>query len=306
MAFIGNPKYVFLDEPTLTIDYVKNHYNINYYLEEKGLSEQTNDILKNYIPGKEMYLQMNDKKCDHHELEDNDDYDINNDHNKLIINTNDPVEFPKIYKIKPFHCYDILFPISVIGIISSLSVISKFLVNYENYSAFSIDIYYNNSENNLPLNSNYHQVKLIWNINPEKTTILTITNSNFNKILNTSNHTYPYEITSYNDIELNDIGKSTGTIQFKYIFKSIVHALPITVNLISNFVFSYNNITQKIKTSFEEGYEHSFKNNKEYIIFNINSITFFFGITDNNELIYLNVQRQSFLQILILSKNDCR
>ncbi|OUM67831.1 hypothetical protein PIROE2DRAFT_4641, partial [Piromyces sp. E2] len=436
MAFIGNPKYVFLDEPTVcfdgetkkniwnflirkkeeriiimttcnineaeilgdhililnkgvieclgSVDYVKNHFNINYYLEiEKGLSEQTNDILKNYIPGskiientyrkdinkinlnkniwelpissitnfkelnrlkkvydenknyinhnslylptlEEMYLQMNDKKCDYHELEDNDDYDINNDHNKLIINTNDPVEFPKIYKIRPFHWYSrifqililyryrlvnylgnkilisyaILFPISVIGIISSLSVISKFLVNYENYSAFSTDIYYNNSENNLPLNSNYHQAKLIWNINPEKTTIPALTNSNFNKILNTSNHTYSYEITSYNDIKLNDIGKSTGDKDEMYFVssisgtvdqeqynlniyynQSIVYALPITINLISNSVLSYNNITQKIKTSFEGRYEHSFKSNKEYIIFNINSITVFYGIT---------------------------
>jgi len=373
-------------------NYIKNHFNINYYLEiEKGLSDQTNEILSNYISGskikinkdeqqnkinksnidkdifelpissinnfkelnrlnkiyyenknylnhnslflptlEEKYLQMNDQKSDNNnnELDDDDSYIISNDDNiNLVIHIKNHNELPKIniikkkekselkklikhmfklykYRIinilknKNFISYALFFPLSVIGIISSISIYSKLMVNFGHYSPFITDLYYDNNEINLPVTSNNQSSSLAWNINPERTTIPALTNSQFNKILNTTNHNYAYNLTSYNNIEMNEIGKRSDQREEMYfvssisgniindhykinIFynESIVHALPITINLISNSVLSYNNITKRIKTSVR-GFRYSdIDDNKEYIIFNINNISIFLSIS---------------------------
>ena len=373
-------------------NYIKNHFNINYYLEiEKGLSDQTNEILSNYISGskikinkdeqqnkinksnidkdifelpissinnfkelnrlnkiyyenknylnhnslflptlEEKFLQMNDQTSDNNnnELDDDDSYIISNDDNiNLVIHIKNHNELPKIniikkkekselkklikhmfklykYRIinilknKNFISYALFFPLSVIGIISSISIYSKLMVNFGHYSPFITDLYYDNNEINLPVTSNNQSSSLAWNINPERTTIPALTNSQFNKILNTTNHNYAYNLTSYNNIEMNEIGKRSDQRKEMYyvssisgniindnykinIFynESIVHALPTTINLISNSILSYNNITKKIKTSIDGLYYSEIDDNKEYVIFNINNITIFLSIS---------------------------
>jgi len=382
-------------------NYIKNHFNINYYLEiEKGLSDQTNEILSNYISGnkikinkdeqqnkisksnidkdifelpnssinnfkeltrlnkiydenknyfnhnslflptlEEKYLQMNDQKSDNinNELDDDDSYIISNDDNtNLVIHINNNNELSKINIIKKseksklkklikhiliieqlyelnkyridnfvknqnFISYALFFPLSVIGIISSISIYSKLMVNFGHYSPFATDLYYNNNVINLPVTSDNQSTSLVWNINPEKTTIPALTNSQFNKVLNTTNHTYAYNLTSYNNIEMNEIGKRSDQREEMYfvssvsgniindhyqinIFynESIVHALPITMNLISNSILSYNNITERIRTlmiSYTIYDLEVIDDNKEYIIFNINNITIFLSIS---------------------------
>jgi len=360
-------------------NYIKNHYNINYYLEvEKGISDQTNDVITNYIPGskvindyqqksawelpltsvnnfkelnrlesiyneeknyinhnllylptvEEIYLNMDNKKSNDNELDDNDSYEIiNDDDTNLFINVNKVKELPNIENVKKinkynlFHLsiiynyrihnylryknfvnYAILFPISVIGIIASMSIYSKFMVNHDKYSTFSSDLYYSNNTINLPINSNHQHSILAWNINPVNTTIPSITSSQFDKVLNTTNPYYSYKITSYNDVELNDIGKKTDNRKEMYFVssisgnfdndkykmniyynESIVHALPASINLISNSILLHNNITQRIKTSITNQYNNTdstgIDDNKDYIIFNVNSISIFFGIT---------------------------
>jgi len=439
IAFIGNPKYVFLDEPTVSFDYeskkriwnflinkkreriiimtttdineavvlgnrsmilnkgkveclgstnyIKNHFNIKYHLKiEKGLSDQTNEILSKYIHGsqivdnhpkdqiknsnlektiwelpvsstncfkeldrlekiydenrnyinhnslylptlEEMYLHMNDRKPDDYDLEQNDSYGMNNDTDTdLFIDINHSKEFPKIekpeskkkmekmlallncrysnnLKNKKFLGYAIFFPSSIIGIIASMTVFSKYMVNYLKYSTFSTELYYSNNKiYSLPISSNNQNSTLAWNINPMNTSIPGVTDALFNNVFNTADPTYPYKITSYNDIELNEIGKTpdnrkdmdfvssiSGHIendQYKmnvYYNESIVHALPITVNLISNSILSYNNITQKIKlymTPEDTKIKELEKNdNKDYVILNINQITILFSVT---------------------------
>ncbi|OUM66901.1 hypothetical protein PIROE2DRAFT_59081 [Piromyces sp. E2] len=171
---------------------------------ERIYDENQNHLNRNslYLPSlEEKYLHMGDKIHGNDKLEDNDWYEIeDNDDTSLIINTNKPKELPNIKnmeKIKPTNIkhliiiynyrvhnylryenivsYAILFPLSVIGMIASMAIYSTFMVNYGNYSTFSSDLYYN-VDVNLPLNFNRQPSTLIWNINPENTTIPAITN----------------------------------------------------------------------------------------------------------------------------------
>jgi len=250
------------------------------------------------------------KKCE--EFDDDSNYDICINNEEHLIKTNE--ELPKIKKEnisrsrkiktliiyrtksllhnKHFISYALLFPYSLGGIISMVANYNmlrlKFL--YNNYVTYTSDL--NNKYYDIFSNSN-KTTKLLLNVNDDIGSIPNLKDSLYNNYMNSSDN-FPFEITNYNDNELNEICKTidgnslylssiSGNVHDdKYKFNiyynaSIDYSLPETINILSNAILSTKHIEQKIETKAETINQFTYDNYLTFI-HETNFVCFALGI----------------------------
>ena len=261
--------------------------NLSKLFSELKVLNQEKNVIKSYslhMPTlEELYLHIENEDLEENEKLEMDNINNNNHNNYYHISDNrnlievKQIEQPKLKKIQKlnninqikllikyrinfirknikFISYAILLPQTIVGITFFILGFIYPSINYDKDSRLDIstDLYKNFN----------------WNINENETNIpnfakeyKNIINNNDYKYNNNNNNNNNYNITNYNGTEIyenyeeNCVSSVTGILSDNATFKfninyniSMDHALPVTINLISNSFLALNNITERIKT----------------------------------------------------------